>query len=145
MDGSSFRRRRAAILELNIKNNKLLDWNLVPTMINKDLKTTLPDKRTKKIMLKSWNYVSKMLSKNTSNYEIVFQRFYKKEMYQHAISTLKFLLLTKGIKGTLNLVKLRIDEVKRMRKWAKSDRSNLQRDDDAIEKNRKRFSAKDIS
>jgi hypothetical protein len=32
-----------------------------------------------------------------------------------------------------------------MLKWAKSDRSQLRRDDDAIEKNRKRFSTKDIS
>jgi poly-gamma-glutamate synthesis protein (capsule biosynthesis protein) len=145
MDGNSFRRRKATILELNIENNKLLSWNLTPTLINKNLQTVIPDKKTERTILKSWNYVSKILDNNTDNYESLFPKLYRNEMYQHSLSTLKFLLLTKGIKGTLKLVKLRIDEVKRMLKWVKSDRSDLRRDDDAIEKNRKRFSTKDIS
>jgi hypothetical protein len=145
MDGSSFRRRRAAILELNIENNTLLSWDLVPTIINTNLKTTLPKKNVKKTMLKNWNYVSNILNTNQNNYETLFPKLYRKEMRQHSLSTLKFLLLTKGIIGTLKLIKLRIDEVERMRKWSLSDRSNLRRDDDVIAKDRKRFSVKDIS
>jgi poly-gamma-glutamate synthesis protein (capsule biosynthesis protein) len=145
MDGSSFRRRKASILELNIEGNKLSKWNLTPTMINKDLKTIIPREHVKTSILKSWNYVSKTLNNHVNDYESLFPKLYKKEMYQHSVSTLKFLLLTKGIGGTLKLVKLRIDEVKRMMKWSKSDRSNLRRDDDAIDKDRKRFSAKNIS
>jgi poly-gamma-glutamate synthesis protein (capsule biosynthesis protein) len=145
MDGNSFRRRRACILDLEIKNNRLQKWNIVPTMITGELNTVLPDRKTKNSILKSWNYVSKVLSNNTDNYESIFPKLYKKEMYQHSLSTLKFLFCTKGIRGTLKLVKLRIDEVKRMGKWIKSDRSSMRRDDDAIEKDRKRFSAKDIS
>jgi poly-gamma-glutamate synthesis protein (capsule biosynthesis protein) len=145
MDGNSFRRRRATVLELNIIDNKLLNWNLIPTMINKELKTILPPEKTKKKMLRSWTYVSKTLHQNTDNYEKKFPKLYKKEMYQHSLSTLKFLLQTKGFRGTLQLIKIRIDEVRRMLKWAQSDRSQLRRDDDAIEKNRKRFSTKDIS
>jgi poly-gamma-glutamate synthesis protein (capsule biosynthesis protein) len=145
MDGSSFRRRRAAILELNIENNTLLSWNLTPTEINKNLKTTLPKSSVKKKVLKSWNYVFKILNTNQSNYEALFLKLYKKEMYQHSLSTLKFLLSTRGFVGTLKLIKLRIAEVKRMRKWSKTNRSQLRRDDDVIAKDRKRFSTKDIS
>jgi hypothetical protein len=145
MDGNSFRRRRAAILELNIKGNVLQSWNIIPTMINKDLKTVLPGERVKRKMWNSWNYVSKTLQNNPTDYESLFPKLYKKEMYQHSLSTLQFLLLTKGIAGTWKLIKLRSDEVKRMRKWSKSDRGNLRCDDDAIAKDRKRFSAKNIS
>lgn len=145
MDGSSFRRRRAAMLELEIDNNVLVKWSLVPTVITKDLKTILPSERIKNKILKSWDYVSKQLNKNRNDYGTVFPKFYKKEMYYHSISTLLFLLSTKGIWRTIKLVILRKDDVKMVKKWTVSDRSQLRRDDDAIDKGRKRITINDIS
>lgn len=49
MDGSSFRRREAGILELNIENSQLKEWSFTPTVTNMNLQVTFPTgKKSKK-------------------------------------------------------------------------------------------------
>jgi hypothetical protein len=145
MDGGSFRRRRAGMLEFDIRNNQLLTWNLIPTMINNSLQTVIPEDRIKRKMLKSWDHVSNILNNNMENYDILFRKLYKKEMLQHSWSTFQFLLATKGVIGTLKLLILRIDDVKMIRNWTKTDRSSMRYDTDAIKKDRKKISLKEFT
>lgn len=65
-------------------------------------------------------------------------------MLQHSLSTIKFLFDTLGIIGMIGLILKRSEEVARMGHWITSNRSIDRRDDEAILKNRKRFSEKDL-
>ena len=47
MDGSSYRRRRAGILQLEIDNDSIKNWSITPTITNKDLQTVLPVEKQK--------------------------------------------------------------------------------------------------
>ncbi len=144
MDGGSYRRRESAILNLQIKNNKLQSYDLIPTITNNDLETVFPDIKRKKSILSSWDYVSNKTKKNSSNYEKFYRLQYKKELASHSISTLRFLLRTKGVKGMIKLIMQRREEVLRTGKWFVKDRSKDRRDDDAILKDRKRFSEDEL-
>lgn len=88
MDGSSFRRRQAGMLQLEIKNNVLKDWVLLPVVTNTDLTVVLPDEKQKKNILKSFNCVTQRILKNKDNYQNFYARQYKKEMFNHSVSTL---------------------------------------------------------
>ena len=65
-------------------------------------------------------------------------------MLLHTLSTLHFLMKTKGVKGMFKLIVKRHEEVLRMVGWLVQDRSKDRRDDDAIRKDRKKFSENDL-
>jgi len=144
MDGGSYRRRSAAILDVVIENNIFKYYNITPTIINQNLETVLASKKESKTLNRSWKYVSSMLEKHFTNYSIFFNRRYKIEMLQHSISTIKFLYHTLGIIGMVRLILKRSEEVARMGRWIRLNRSIDRRDDEAILKNRKRFSEQEL-
>jgi poly-gamma-glutamate capsule biosynthesis protein CapA/YwtB (metallophosphatase superfamily) len=144
MDGGSYRRRQSVILNIEIKNNELKSYELTPVITNNQLETVFPSNKQKQKILASWSTVTQEIEKNKNNYEAFFKRQYKYEMISHTLSTLKFLLKTKGFGGMLRLVMKRYEEVFRMGKWFIKDRSKDRRDDDAIRKDRKKFSENDL-
>lgn len=144
MDGGSYRRRQSVILNIEIMNNKLKSHELTPAITNNQLETVFPPEKEKQKIIVSWEYVSKKLDRNINNYDSFFKKQYKFEMLLHTISTLVFLMNTKGVKGMFNLVMKRQEEVLRMMKWFIKDRSKDRRDDDAIRKDRKKFSEDDL-
>jgi poly-gamma-glutamate synthesis protein (capsule biosynthesis protein) len=144
MDGNSFRRRQSAILDLDIKGKDLIEYTIKTAQINYDYETVFPKKKVEKGMHKSWDRVSSNLEKHTKNYPLYFKQQYKWEIFNHIRSTLNFLLRSKGVKGALQLIVKRLDEVKKVKNWIKSDRSGKRFDDDVIEKDRKKFSQKEL-
>jgi len=144
MDGNSFRRRRSAMLTLTIEDKKVKDWELTPAEINENLVTSLPDEKTQKKMLKSFLEVSKQIRKHSDSYSKFYKWQYKKEMVLHTLSTLSYLIHKKGVVGMLRFVFMRFEEVGRMFKWVATDRSKVQRDDDAIKADRKKFKQEDL-
>lgn len=144
MDGNSFRRRRSAMLTLIIEDRKVKDWKLTPAEINDELVSSIPDEKTQKQMLESFNEVTKQIKKHYATYSHFYKWQYKKEMVYHACSTLSYLLHKRGMMGMLRLVFMRFEEVGRMFKWVATDRSKVQRDDDAIKANRKKFREEDL-
>ncbi|MCB2195275.1 MAG: CapA family protein [Bacteroidetes bacterium] len=144
MDGNSYRRRGASVLTIEIDQNKVISWDIEPTIINKELITVFPKSRICKKMRKSWLYVSKKLERNKENYLSFYKRQYRIEIFQHAVSTFKFLLFNEGLKKTFKLIFKRFEEVKRVKSWVSSDRADKRYDDDAIKENRKKFSQKDL-
>jgi len=144
MDGGSYRRRQSVILNIDIKNSEMKSCELTPVIINNKLETRLPLKKRKQKILASWSTVTRKIEKNKNNYSAYFKKQYKYEMLSHTLSTLHFLMKTKGIKGMFNLIVKRHEEVLRMVRWIVKDRSKDRRDDDAIRKDRKKFSDNDL-
>ena len=144
MDGNSYRRRRSAMLSLTINNNQVEDWKLTPAEINDNYETVAPTEKTARKMLADFGMVSKKIEKHNSNYSKFYKWQYKKEMINHTFSTIFYLIHTKGFLGMLKLVCLRFEEVFRMFKWVATDRSKVQRDDDAILPDRKKFKQEDL-
>lgn len=144
MDGASYRRRQAAILNLRIENGTLKSCNVIPTIIDKELRTIPAPTKTKQKMLESWKCVSNNLNRHFDDYTAFFKFQYKRELFQHTFSTLKFIAATKGLSGMFRLIIKRNEEVFRMGKWLTSDRSNDRRDDEAILKDRKKFSLDEL-
>ena len=144
MDGGSYRRRQSVILNVDIVDNHVKSFDIVPVITNLNLETVLPDIKTKNKILNSWNFVTSMISKHSLSYSKFFKYQYKKEMLIHSVSTLSFLYKTIGIKKLLKMIFKRYEEVFRMMKWLSKDRSKDRRDDDAIKKNRKKFSENEL-
>lgn len=144
MDGNSFRRRRSAMLTIDINDKKINSWHLTPAIIDNDYRTVPPNKATGQRMLADFMTVSQKIIKHQLNYSSFYKWQYKKEMLLHTSSTLNFLIRTRGFIGMIRLLMLRFEEVGRMFKWVATDRSKVQRDDDAIKANRKKFSQEQI-
>lgn len=143
MDGNSFRRRTASILNLNIDSNGI-SWNIIPTFVQDDLTVSILSGSKKEDALKSFKEVSYNILSHTNNYEQFFKKQYKKEIALHSLSTLKFLIHERGIVGLLKMLRQRSSEVLRTIKWSISDRSKEQRDDDAIKSDRKKISQQEL-
>lgn len=139
MDGNSFRRRKSAVLKLEIEGKKVKAWDIVPAMIDMNYLTVCPDANTDVKMRKSFYEVTANLKSHTSDYQKFFKTQYKKEMINHALSTLHFLMKQRGVGGMFKMVLMRLEEVKRMFTWVSKDRSKDRRDDDAIRADRKKF------
>ena len=144
MDGNSFRRRQSAMLHITIANNELVEWHLTPAQIDFEYRTISPDIKTKEKMLRGYEKVSARLAAHSENYAHFYKWQYKKEMVLHTASTLLYLYKTRGVGGMFKLCFKRMEEVQRMFKWMTKDRSNDQRDDDAIRADRKKFTQNDI-
>lgn len=139
MDGSSFRRRRSGILRITIDDFKAIKWEIIPAEINVNCETVAPTKKVHDKMLKSFMSVSQKLEKHKDNYKNFFKNQYKIEMMLHSLSTVSFLTKTRGFSGMLSLLFKRLQDVKMVTGWLVKDRSNDQRDDDAIRADRKKF------
>jgi len=144
MDGNSWRRRRSAMLTLVTEGGKVKDWKLTPAIINERYETVTPPEKVSKRMLDGFKEVSEQIAKHSGNYAEFYKWQYKKEMLSHTVSTLSYLIRTRGVLGMLRLVCLRMEEVGRMFKWVTTDRSKIQRDDDAIKADRKKFNQDEI-
>ena len=138
MDGSSFRRRQACILEMKIENKVLKDWNITPTYTNFELQTIFPSKQLEKKILKSFDSVSKRLANKIGNEYVSFYKYqYKKEIVYHSFSTLTFLYKSKGMKGMMRILRIRIWDIFRMIKRILVNRSKMRYDSDALYKKHK--------
>lgn len=135
MDGSSFRRRQACILDVQIENSRLKNWSIIPTYTNFELQTIFPSKRQEGKMLKSFNSVSKNLVKKVGNEYVSFYKYqYKKEIVYHSFSTLLFIYKSKGLKRMLRILRTRIWDIFRMIKRVLVNRSKVRYDSDALYK-----------
>lgn len=143
MDGNSMRRRTAAILSVNIENNKVY-WEIVPTIVNKNLEIELIKGRPKEKALSKFLDVSNKIARHDKSYAKFFKKQYRKEIFSHSFSTLRFLINERGAFGLIKMLGQRSTEVLRTIRWSLSDRSKIQRDDDAIKANRKKISQKDL-
>ena len=139
MDGNSFRRRRSAILDFEIKNGNFINFNLLFTNTNTKLQTVFSDIKTSTKSKKSWEKVSNYLNnfKDLDHYLKLYKLLYKAEIFNHSFSTLNFIVKTQGFKYLFKMLIARKDEVFRTIKWSLVDRSNLTKDDDAIKSDRK--------
>lgn len=144
MDGNSFRRRRSAMLKLEIQDGLVKKWKIIPAEIDTQWATVEPSEKVRKQMLKEFSTCSEKLKKNMGRYTQFFKWQYKKEMVQHTLSTLSFLIHTKGFGGMVKMVFMRFEEVGRMFTWLAKDRSHDQRDDDAIKADRKKFTQEEL-
>ncbi len=105
MDGASFRRRQAYSVSLDIRNNKIVNWNIIPTITTKDLRVEFPKKRIEKRILKNISKVEKTIDKNQRNYNSFYKWQYKKDIIKHSLSTIYFLCSTEGISGLIKVIK----------------------------------------
>jgi hypothetical protein len=147
MDGSSNRRRRSCIIDFdyNFELNTFDNFVMTPTFVNKDLITVFSPKKQRHKTNQSWNKItSKLNTISDDKYASKYTILYKFEILLHNLSTIKFILMTKGLKGFLRLIISRFDEVKMMFKWIAIDRSNSTKDDDAILENRKKITSKKL-
>lgn len=136
MDGASFRRRKAGVLKLSIENSNIKEWSIIPVQTNDDLQVQKPDERTARKMLSDFDWVSKQISKHSTDYDNYFKWQYKKELLAHSWSTLQFEYHRRGIKGLFRTLSKRFNAVSAMVKRVFTDRSKMSYDSDAVsEKN----------
>jgi hypothetical protein len=147
MDGNSYRRRVSCIIdfEYNFESKVFENFNMTPTFMNKDLETIFAPKKHEIQAIKSWVFISKKLNKlSNSEYAKKYKLFYKLEILNHNINTIKYIIDHKGFVYFFKLILKRIDEVMMMLRWVFSDRSKITKDDDAILENRKKITSKEL-
>lgn len=132
MDGGSYRRRKACILQLSVSDGDLKEWSIIPTITNKELQVVLPDESLKNKMIRDFKQVSSKMQKTRKDYPLFYKWQYKVEMLSHSLSTLHFLYDSKGPLGFLKMLKVRFSEVKRMLHRFVFDRSKIRYDADAV-------------
>jgi len=132
MDGSSYRRRRATFLTVEIEQHQIKGLSLYPVETSLSLTVEYPKEKTRKKMMKSVASVSKNIEKHSGNYPSFYRFQYNKEMVAHSLSTVGFLFKTQGLFGFFKIIFKRIDEVFSMVKWSVTDRSKVQSDTDAL-------------
>lgn len=133
MDGGSYRRRRSCILSLYISDNHIKEWNIIPTVTNRNLQTVIADGKEAKKIMHDFDKVSRKMQKKRKSYEVFFKYQYKKEMLIHSLSTLHFLYDSKGFIGFLKMLKVRYYAVYRMMHKMIFDRSKRRNDGDGLD------------
>lgn len=132
MDGGSYRRRKACMLQLDIREGCLKNWNISPTITNKELQTVIPNVRLRKKLIRGFEKVSSRMQRPRKNYSRFYKWQYKCEILNHSLSTLYFLFASKGLWGSLRLLKVRFVDVMRMFHRMIFDRSKVRYDVDAV-------------
>lgn len=112
MDGSSFRRRRSYIVKLDIQNNKINKWDILPTVTTINLEVKFPEKRVGRNILNSISKVSQNMSKERKNYESFYKTQYRLDMIRHSMSTLQFVYHTEGFSALISNVIGRLHDFK---------------------------------
>ena len=135
MDGASFRRRRAGILNVSISDGKLEDWRIIPVETDDNLSVKFPNSSIEKKMMNSFNFVSKQILKHSDSYLSFYKKQYKKELVAHSLSTLKFEFKRRGFVGLFKTLFKRIGAVKGVTKRVFTDRSLMSYDSDAVSEN----------
>lgn len=147
MDGSSYRRRRSCIIdfEYNRESKSFEKFKMTPTFVDSNLQTIFAPEKQKKIALKSWQKITNNLKKySDKNYGKRYKFYYKIEIINHNLSTIRYIIDHKGLTGFFKLIFKRFDEVKMMFRWIASDRSKITKDDDAILEDRKKMTSKEL-
>lgn len=132
MDGASFRRRKAGVLQLDIENGGIKKWSIMPVQTSDELQVQLPSKKTAKKMLEDFKWVAKQISKHSDDYTSFYKLQYKKELLAHSWSTLRFEYHRRGLKGLLHTLLKRSSAVNGMVKRVFTDRSQMSYDADAV-------------
>lgn len=132
MDGSSFRRREAGILELNIENSQLKEWSFTPTVTNMNLQVTFPTGKKSKKMTNAFYSSLLKVERYNDNYARFYSRQYKFEMISHSLSTIHYIYSSKGLKGLMRIVKVRTGDIKKMFSRVVRGRNNMRYDSDAV-------------
>lgn len=135
MDGASFRRRRAGILNVSISDGKLEDWRIIPVETDDNLSVKFPNSSIEQKMMNSFNFVSKQILKHSDSYLSFYKKQYKKELVAHSLSTLKFEFKRRGFIGLFKTLFKRIGAVKGVTKRVFTDRSSMSYDSDAVSEN----------
>ncbi|SHN00966.1 CapA family protein [Polaribacter sp. KT 15] len=125
MDGHSERRRSSMILNFDLKKDFSFTYELIPTIINNDLRTGLAKGKKKEKLLKSWKVVSEKLAKNTENYDNYYKKRFKIEILLHVISTLKYQIKEKSILDFIKIIYTRAKDFKNMGRWMMKDTSKM--------------------
>ena len=140
MDGNSERRRQSGILKIELNNGEFTNWCIIPTETSKEFKVDVLSGAKCDKKLREYNKVSKNIEDHSDCYADYFKKVYRKEILNHSIGTLKFIAKERGVLGLLKQISMRATEVGRTIFWMVSDRSKVQRDDDAIKPDRKKIS-----
>lgn len=132
MDGASFRRRKAGVLNLVIVKNKIKDWTITPVQTDDNLKVHMTDEQTSKKMLSDFEWVGQQIAKHSGNYMSFYRKQYKKELIAHSWSTIQFEYHRRGLLGMFRTLSKRFGAVAGMTKRVFSDRSMMSYDADAV-------------
>lgn len=132
MDGASFRRRKAGILNLEIDNGRIANWSIIPVFTNNELVVCLPDENEHQNMLDNFDYVSKKMMQHSEDYISFYKIQYKKEMIAHSWSTMSFEYNRRGLRGLFRILMKRIMAVRSMTRRMLTDRSTMSYDADAV-------------
>ena len=134
MDGASFRRRKAGVLTVQIENGGIENWSIMQVQTTDELKVQLPSEEEAKKMLTGFYWVSKQISRHSTEYTRFYKFQYKKELLAHSWSTLRFEYHRRGLKGLLRTLSKRFGAVRGMVKRVFTDRSKMSYDSDAVSK-----------
>ena len=122
MDGESFRRRQSYAVKLNIEKNKIRGWELIPTVTGTDLQTQIPNHRQEREIKSGIEKTSDSMTKQKNDYGKFYKYQYKKDVLRHSVSTIGFVVKTKGVMGFLKTLSVRKNDVHSMVKRAKTDK-----------------------
>tara|TARA_B110001450_G_C17603426_1_gene473982 strand:- start:179 stop:1294 length:1116 start_codon:yes stop_codon:yes gene_type:complete len=125
MDGNSDRRRSSMILNVEIDKNYSVTYDLLPTVIKKDLTTDLAQNKTKDKLLKSWNNSSLKLELNAAKYRDFYKNVYRKEIFSHIMSTMIFQIKNKSFLDFVRILIGRFKDFKNMARWMFKDTSKM--------------------
>lgn len=137
MDGGSYRRRQACMLQLDIREGRLEKWTISPTITNKELQTVMPSEHQRRKLIRGFEEVSSRMQRPRKDYSRFYKWQYKSEILSHSLSTLYFLFASKGLWGSLKILKVRFLDVLRMAHRIIFDRSKVRYDADAVNDNLK--------
>ena len=125
MDGESFRRRQSCAVKLNVLKNQIVGWELIPTITGTDLQVRIPSHREERKTRKGIERTSVSMTKQRDDYGRFLKYQYKKDVLRHSISTIVFVVKTKGINGFLRALSLRKNDVHSMVKRVKTNRPGV--------------------
>jgi hypothetical protein len=124
MDGHS-ERRSSMILNLKIKKDFSLTYDLIPTYINNSLGTELASDKKKEKLLKSWKVVSEKLALNGVGYTSFYNKKYRQEIFLHILSTLSYQIKNKSFVDLIKVLISRAKDFKNMGRWLMKDTSKM--------------------
>ena len=101
MDGESILRRQSCAVKLNIVKNQIVGWELIPTATGTDLQVRIPSYRQESKIRNGIERTSVSMTKQRDDYGKFYKYQYKKDVLRHSISTIGFVVKTKGVRGFL--------------------------------------------